>query len=62
MEGETEEKKKRERKPRSDTHAAALEKFHAWVKAPFADTRDELFEAMLAHKRKKHGDDGISSI
>lgn len=61
MNEETKEKK-RERKPRIETHQNALEAFHAWCKAPFADTAATLKAAMIAHLRVKHGDDGIDSV
>lgn len=58
------EEKKKERKvrPRSESHANALEKFHAWVKAPFADNAAELRQAMIAHLKVKLGDDGIDKV
>lgn len=59
---ETEEKKKRERKPRIETHQNALEAFHAWCKAPFVDNADALKQAMIAHLKVKLGDDGIDTI
>lgn len=57
-----EDKKTRNRTPRSDTHQAVLDAIHVVCKSPFADKRDAALKAMLEHKRKMFGDDSITTL
>lgn len=56
------EKKQRTVTPRSATHQAVLDATHEWLKKPFADNREKVFAAMLAHKRAAFAPDEINSL
>lgn len=56
----SEQKKKRERTPRSETHQAFLDACHAFAAKPFADQTKAVLDAMLAHKRKLIGLDTVT--